>query len=195
MTNETNDNVIAVFKAATLPVSVHNQPFKRHSNGVGPGLHDGWVITQNACELDSKTLQICNTMAQLVTCFLLSLVEKCRVYMYTAQLQLLQSIQYKLNFDVCFVAWDFQQCGIYMCDQQSLRSASAYAHSDQSLCLSLECSMSVKLLTEHLLKGLRSKGGCTGSSQSTLVKMSNCLKSHAMAHISFFLLIATIDTP
>ena len=29
-------------------------------------------------------------------------------------------------------ARDFQQCG--MCDQQSLRSASAYAQSDQSLC-------------------------------------------------------------
>ena len=30
------------------------------------------------------------------------------------------------------VAWDFQQCG--MCDQQRLRSACAYAQSDQSLC-------------------------------------------------------------
>ena len=29
-------------------------------------------------------------------------------------------------------AWDFQQCS--MCDQQSLRSACAYAQSDQSLC-------------------------------------------------------------
>ena len=28
--------------------------------------------------------------------------------------------------------WDFQQCG--MCDQQSLRSACAYAQSDQRLC-------------------------------------------------------------
>ena len=27
--------------------------------------------------------------------------------------------------------WDFQQCGL--CDKQSLRSACAYAHSDQSL--------------------------------------------------------------
>ena len=35
-----------------------------------------------------------------------------------------------------------------MCDQQSLRSACAYAQSDQSLSLSLEYSMSVKLLTE-----------------------------------------------
>ena len=43
----------------------------------------------------------------------------------------------------------FPQCG--MCDKQSLRSACAYAQSDQSLCLSLEYPMSVKLLTEHHL--------------------------------------------
>ena len=42
-----------------------------------------------------------------------------------------------------------------MCDQQSLRSACAYAQSDQSLCLSLEYSMSVKLLTEHNVEFLR----------------------------------------
>ena len=42
-------------------------------------------------------------------------------------------------------AWDFQQCG--MCDQQSLRSVCAYAYSNQSLSLSLEYSMTVKLLT------------------------------------------------
>ena len=42
--------------------------------------------------------------------------------------------------------------------------------------------MIVKLLTEHHLEFLSLKGGCTGSSESTLVKMSNCLKSHAVAH-------------
>ena len=35
------------------------------------------------------------------------------------------------------------------------------------------------------------KGGCTGSSESTLVKMSNCLKSHAMAHFFYFSLTVT----
>ena len=44
-----------------------------------------------------------------------------------------------------------------MCDQQSLRSACAYAQSDQSLCLSFEYSMSVKLLTEHHLEFLSLK--------------------------------------
>ena len=58
-----------------------------------------------------------------------------------------------------------------MCDQQRLRSASAYAQSDQSLCSPLEYSMPVKLLIEHLLEFLSLKGGCTGSSESTLV---NC---------------------
>ena len=79
-------------------------------------------------------------------------------------------------------AWDFQQCG--MCHQQRLKSACAYAQSDQSLRSSPEYSMNVKLLTEHLLEVLSSKGGCTGSSESTLVKMSHCWKSHAMAHLS-----------
>ena len=42
--------------------------------------------------------------------------------------------------------------------------------------------MIVKLLTEHHLEFLSLKGGCRGSSESTLVKMSNCWKSHAAAH-------------
>ena len=43
--------------------------------------------------------------------------------------------------------------------------------------------MSVKLLTENHLEFLSLIGGCRGSSESTLVKMSNCWKSHAVAHI------------
>ena len=76
-----------------------------------------------------------------------------------------------------------------MCDHQSLRSACAYAQTDQSLCLSLEYSMSVKLLTEHHLEFLSLKAGCTGSSESTLVKMSNCWKSHATAKILYCILL------
>ena len=56
---------------------------------------------------------------------------------------------------------------------------------DQSLCLSLEYSMSVKLLTEHHLEFLSLKGGCTGLSESIHVKLPHCLKSHVMAHIIF----------
>ena len=41
--------------------------------------------------------------------------------------------------------------------------------------------MIVKLLTEYYLEFLRLKGGCRASSESTLVKMSNCWKSHAAA--------------
>ena len=58
-----------------------------------------------------------------------------------------------------------------MCDQQSLRSACAYGQSDQSLCKSLEYSMTIKLLTEKYFEFLSLKGGCTGLSESTLVKM------------------------
>ena len=72
-----------------------------------------------------------------------------------------------------------------MCDQQSLRSACAYAQSDQSLCKSLEYSMIVKLLTEHYLEFLSLKGGCRGLFESTRVKMPLCWKSHALAHILF----------
>ena len=56
------------------------------------------------------------------------------------------------------------------------------AQSDQSLCLSLEYSMTDKLLAEDHLEFLRLKGGCTGSSESTHVKMSHCWKSHVAAH-------------
>ena len=46
--------------------------------------------------------------------------------------------------------------------------------------------MSVKLLTEHHLEFLTLKGGCTGLSESTLVKMQHCLKSHVEAHYIFW---------
>ena len=49
--------------------------------------------------------------------------------------------------------------------------------------------MTVKLLTEHHLEFLRLKGGCKGSSESTLVKMLHCWKSCVMAHISMMLII------
>ena len=44
--------------------------------------------------------------------------------------------------------------------------------------------MIVKLLTEHYLEFLSFKGGCRGSSESTLAKMSNCWKSHAAAQFN-----------
>ena len=43
--------------------------------------------------------------------------------------------------------------------------------------------MIVKLLTEHHLEFLRLKEGCTGSSESTHVKMPQCWKSHALAQL------------
>ena len=43
--------------------------------------------------------------------------------------------------------------------------------------------MIVKLPTGHQFEFLSLKGGCTGSSQSTLVKMPYCWKSHVTAHL------------
>ena len=45
--------------------------------------------------------------------------------------------------------------------------------------------MSVKLLTEHQLEFLSLKGGCTGCSESTHVKMPHCWKLHVVAHMSW----------
>ena len=43
--------------------------------------------------------------------------------------------------------------------------------------------MIVKLLTEHHLEFLSLKGGCSDSSESTLVKIPDCWESHVMAQI------------
>ena len=67
--------------------------------------------------------------------------------------------------------------------QTRLRPACAYAQSDQSLCKSLEHSMTVKLLTEQYLGFQSLKEGCTGSFESIFVKMRHCWKSHVTAQI------------
>ena len=96
------------------------------------------------------------------------------------------------DLDIWAATWDFQQCN--MCGQQSLRSACAYAQSDQSLCKSLEYSMNVKLLTEQHLEFLILKESCTGSFESTLVKMPHCWKSHVTAHLSFISILDGSNT-
>ena len=50
--------------------------------------------------------------------------------------------------------------------------------------------MSVKLLTKQHLEFLTLKGGCTGLSESTLVKMPHCWKSHVTAHVFYFQLLS-----
>ena len=45
--------------------------------------------------------------------------------------------------------------------------------------------MIVKLLTEHHLEFLSLTGGYRGSSESILVKMSNCWELHVTAHLYF----------
>ena len=43
--------------------------------------------------------------------------------------------------------------------------------------------MNVRPLAEHHFEFLSFNGGCRGSSESTLVKMSYCWKSHAAAQL------------
>ena len=45
--------------------------------------------------------------------------------------------------------------------------------------------MSVELLSEHHSEILSLKAGCTGSSESTLVKMTHCWKSHVVAQLIY----------
>ena len=53
--------------------------------------------------------------------------------------------------------------------------------------------MSVKRLTEHNLEFLSLKGGCTGKSESTLVKMPHCWKSRVMAHFILYYLTSSCN--
>ena len=50
--------------------------------------------------------------------------------------------------------------------------------------------MNAKLLTEYHLEFLSLKGGCTGSSESMLVKMPHCWKSHITAQLFFVFLFS-----
>ena len=61
--------------------------------------------------------------------------------------------------------------------------------------LMFEYFMIVKLMIEHYLEFLSLTGGCTGLSESTLVKIPHCWISHAMAQsfsIKFFHIILSL---
>ena len=70
-----------------------------------------------------------------------------------------------------------------MCDNQRLRPACTYVQSDQSRCWSFAYSMYIEILTEQHLEFLSLTGGCTGFSESTLVKIPHCWKSHVRAQL------------
>ena len=59
----------------------------------------------------------------------------------------------------------------------------AKAQTSLRLCLSLDYSMLVKLQTKRHLESLSLKGGCTGSSEYTHVKIPHYWESHVAAHI------------
>ena len=71
-----------------------------------------------------------------------------------------------------------------LCATNKASDQPAHTQSDQNLYSSPEFSKSVKLLTEHHLEFLSLKGGRTGSSRSTFVKMPHCWKSDVTVHIS-----------
>ena len=79
-----------------------------------------------------------------------------------------------------------------MCDKQRLRPVCAYVQQDESFCLPLEYSMTVKLLTEQNLYFLTLKGGCTGLFASNHVKMSHCWNYH-VAGLIFVAALKKID--
>ena len=72
------------------------------------------------------------------------------------------------------------------------KTTCTYAQSDQSLYLSLEYFMTVKLLTERHLEFLSFKGCIKDWSESTLVKMPHCWKSHVTAHLLYFFHIKSL---
>ena len=53
--------------------------------------------------------------------------------------------------------------------------------------------MIVKLLTEHYLELLSLKGDCKGLSESTLVKIPHCWKSHVSARMLILMLILCVS--
>ena len=60
------------------------------------------------------------------------------------------------------------------CYQQILRSACAYAQSNQSLCKSLEYSLTVKILTEHNLEFLSLNGQKEAAQTNLSLHLSKC---------------------
>ena len=54
--------------------------------------------------------------------------------------------------------------------------------------------MTIKLLTEQHFEFLSLKGGRTGSSEFTLVKIPHCWKSHVAAQISMVLMLPLDNT-
>ena len=69
-----------------------------------------------------------------------------------------------------------------VCATNKATDQPAQTQSDLSLCWSQEYSLSVKLLTEYHFEFLSLKVGCTGSSESTLLKIPHCWKSLVAAH-------------
>ena len=97
-------------------------PTADHCMGVSRKFHEGWRSLDNVfffwSSWDAKCLGI-------LFCTSFHHVQNCTSFIFC-----IVHVQNWACFILC--TWDFQQCG--MCDQQSLRSACAYAQSDQRFC-------------------------------------------------------------
>ena len=84
------------------------------------------------------------------------------------------------------IYWPWHEiCNLVVCEISKASDQPAHTCSVvRAFASCLNIVLSVKLLTVHHLEFLSLKGGCTGSSESTPVKMPHCWKSHVMAQLS-----------
>ena len=77
-----------------------------------------------------------------------------------------------------------------VCATSKVSDQPAHTHSlIRAFTCRLDFFLTVKLLTEHHLEFLSLKGGCAGSSESTLVKILHCWKSHVVAHFTYHMYV------
>ena len=88
-----------------------------------------------------------------------------------------RNLIYKPTYE-CSIRHEHEISNNVVCATSKASDQPAHTHS-----LIIAFPMSVKLLTEHNLEFLNLKEGCAGSSEATCLKMPQCFKSHATAHI------------
>ena len=122
------------------------------------------VDTQTASSLVNDNISVCErTFNIFIDC----------IFLYTYEVTLLnQRMSRGMRFQTMW--WYFRPAK----PQISLRIRAVWSEP-----LQVAWIFSVKLLTKQHLEFLSLTGGCTGSSESTLVKMPHCWKSHVTAQI------------
>ena len=130
------------------------------------------VYLAKDCGLVTTTLAgLRKSMAQVVAGKLTTDRTTCTIYL--SQSTCSKFLQYLKTNTIWALTWDFQQCG--MCDRQRLWSDCAYMRS-------LIRAFTSRLNILSVLSYLEFQSS-TGSSESTLVKIPHCWKSHVAAHM------------